>query len=73
MGRHDEMLDVITALTLARGIPPSYREIAAEAGCSVDTVYRTLNDLQRQGRIVREPLISRSVRVVAMKDETVEL
>jgi repressor LexA len=44
--------------------PPSVRDIAAASGRTVSTTYHILNRLESAGYIRREPMITRSLRLV---------
>lgn len=48
---------------------PSQREIAEHCGISVSSVSRCLDMLEAQGRITREPLKSRSIRLIEQDEE----
>lgn len=63
--KNDEILAFIADYWTRVGYPPSVRDIGAAVGLSSSsTVHVHLAELQRQGRIVKDPKIARSIRLV---------
>ncbi|MBN1250156.1 MAG: LexA repressor [Anaerolineae bacterium] len=64
-GRQAEVLQAITVLTVQQGYPPTVRELCDHVGLSsTQTMQQHLNALERKGAITREPMKTRTVRVV---------
>jgi hypothetical protein len=62
-------LRVIAEFMAERGIPPTMRELASELGlASTSSVAHLLGSLQEAGAIVRDPLRSRTIRLVGLPD-----
>lgn len=62
--RRQRILDFLKSEAREGHPPPTVREIATVAGCSVATTYQHLRVLESTERISRKPYISRSVRVL---------
>ena len=61
----DEVVKFIYAYSADYGYPPTYREIGEACGLkSKSVVKKVLDELQREGRIDREPRLARTVRVL---------
>lgn len=60
----DAVLSAVRTFIDANGYAPSVRELMALTGVrSTSVVDRWLRELERQGRIVREPGVARSIRI----------
>lgn len=56
------------------GIPPSVREICAAVGLkSTSSVQAHLDVLEREGYIMRDPLLKRSIRIVGQADNIIQV
>ena len=54
---------------LQDGVPPSIREIGAHVGLkSTSSVQASLDALENEGFISRDPLLKRSIRIVGQED-----
>jgi len=63
--RHKQILQAIAGLTEQRGYPPTVREIGKAVGLrSSSTVHSHLDTLESAGLIVRDPELTRSIRLV---------
>jgi SOS-response transcriptional repressor LexA len=58
------VMDAIVELTAARGYPPSIRDLANRFNVNVNDVHQKVTRLQRDGLVVRDPRVCRSLRVV---------
>jgi len=58
-------VDCIRALTDARGIPPTFQEIAGELGISVNAVFERVRWIEKKGFLRQEPGLSRSLRLAS--------
>jgi SOS-response transcriptional repressor LexA len=64
--RQREVLSVILQFTQARGMAPTLREIMIELGIkSTNGVADHLNRLEHKGLIVRDAMLSRSIRITS--------
>lgn len=62
---NDDILASIERLTESNtGVPPTYREIAAELGVQVSLVHRRLHQLREEGVVTFRDQLSRTVRVL---------
>lgn len=60
------LVEAFARLRTERGYPPSFRELQREAGfSSTSVVARRLQTCERDGLIVREPRLSRAIRLTA--------
>ncbi|MCQ2471094.1 MAG: transcriptional repressor LexA [Clostridia bacterium] len=56
------------------GVPPSVREICAAVGLkSTSSVQAHLDVLEREGYIMRDPLLKRSIRIVGQADNIIQV
>lgn len=63
--RQRAVLDVIRGTVAERGFPPTLREIGARLGIrSTNGIADHLKALERKGLIVRDPMVSRGLRVL---------
>jgi repressor LexA len=63
--RHKQILQAIRSLTDLRGYPPTVREIGKAVGLSSSsTVHSHLDTLESAGMIVRDPELTRAIRLV---------
>lgn len=62
--RQRQLCEVIQALTVAKGYPPSLREAAEVMGLHTSRVAQLANTTARKGAITRDPRVARSWRVV---------
>lgn len=60
----EETLACIKKLTDARGIAPTYQEIADELGISVNAVFERVRWIEKKGYVSQIPGASRSLRLV---------
>ena len=61
----DRAIDFIRAAVLARGYPPSIRELCEHLGLkSTQSGHKVLVRLQAAGRIIRQPGSPRSITIV---------
>jgi len=58
------ILHIVEELIAEHGYPPTYVEIATDAGVCPNTVYGHIKGLERKGYIAVEPRKSRSMRVI---------
>ena len=66
MTQRERIVAFILEFTTRRGFPPSVRDIMEGVGYrSTSPVMHHLAQLEAEGRIVRDPAVARSVRVVA--------
>ena len=52
---------------IAKGLPPTLRDMAAEFGVSTSTSHKHVNELIRKGHLEREGQSSRGLRIVGAK------
>lgn len=65
--RQKQILDCIRESILARGYPPSIREIGMSVGlCSSSTVHNHLNTMQARGYLHRDRSKPRSIQLLDM-------
>jgi repressor LexA len=64
-GRLDDVIEKIKEFSEAHGYPPSIRDLSEAIKVSHSAVVVWLRELQKQGRITREPRIPRSIKLVA--------
>lgn len=57
-------LEAIERWFMKHDYPPSVRDVAAEMDRTVSTVYYHIVGLEKKGYIERNPLISRSMRIM---------
>jgi repressor LexA len=62
--RQQQVLDFIAESVKKRGYPPTVREIGQLLGIVVNGASRHLDALERKGHIVRDPGVSRGIRLV---------
>ena len=62
--RQREVLDHLAAYVALHGYPPTLREQSEALGINISAVHQHWQALERKGYVVRNPKLSRTIRIV---------
>jgi repressor LexA len=65
--RQEDVLEALRELTESQGYPPNLKELAAKVGLSVARTYALVDALDRDGRVKRDRMKARGIKVLDAK------